>query len=122
MRYSAQSYERKRLEKRGLTQVRNQFDSDTTRPNLLLNFVCFALPFLLGNMVFFRTTLSERGTLILFCGVGVLMSMAIFAVLRPKRIISQAFVFGLLSLSLLLIIFVGTTPPHQLRQFFGLSA
>ncbi len=120
MRYSAQSYERKRLEQRGIAQVRNQFDDDTTRPNLLLNFVCFSLPLLLGYTVFFRAPLDERGTIIFGSGVSILMLAAIFAVLRPKRVVGQAFVFGLLSMALLLMIFVGSTPPDQLRQFFHL--
>lgn len=122
MRYSAQMYERKRLECRGISQVRSQFDSDTTRPNSLLNFVCFALPLLLGTTVYFRASLDARGTVIFFSGVAILMSMAIFAVLRPKRVVGQAFVFGLFSMALLLMIFIGTTPPDHLRQFFHLPS
>lgn len=120
MRYSAQTYERKRLEHRGIAQVRDQFDSDTTKPSLLLNFLSFALPFLLSSMTFFRASTDARSSVILFSGVGLLMTMSIFAVLRPKRIVSQAFMFGLLSMALALVVFVGMTPPDQLRSLFRL--
>lgn len=120
MRYSHTLHERKRLEHRGIAQVRNQLDTDKTRPNLVLNFVCFTLPLLLGNIVFFRASLDERGMVILFGGVATLMTMAILAVLRPNRVVGHAFIYALLSLALLLMVFFSATPTDQLRQFFHL--
>ena len=118
MRYSHQMYERRRLEVRGLSPIRNQFDTDTSRPNFWLNLLCFTLPLMLGKMVFSHASMSERGTVILFNGVALLMTMTIFAVLRPKRIVGQAFMFALLSMALMLTVFVGMTPPGLLRSFF----
>jgi hypothetical protein len=40
-------------------------------------------------------------------------------VLRPKRAAIQLLLFGLLGLGLSLIIFIGTMPTEQLRQFHG---
>jgi hypothetical protein len=47
--------------------------------------------------------------------------MAIFAVLCPKRAVSQLLMFGLLGLGLSLTIFIGAMPTDQLRQFLHLS-
>lgn len=121
MRYSAQSYERKRLEHRGIAQVRNQFDEDTTRPNLPLNCASFFVPLLCSNFLFFRASLEQRHFLILLSVVGMLMTMAILAVLRPKRTVSQALMYGLLGSGLSLMIFIGTMPTDQLRHFLRLG-
>lgn len=120
MRYSAQMYERKRLDQRGISQVRNQFDTDTTRPNLLLNLACFTLPLTAGTTMFFRAAADSRGSIISYTGLALLMAMSIFALSRPKRIVGQAFMYAVLSMALALTIFVGATPPDQLRSIFRL--
>jgi hypothetical protein len=118
MRQPAYVSERKRLEHRGIRQVRAQHDEDTTRSNVVLNLLCFIVPLLTGWMIFSSAQFDERMQVMLFSIVGMLMTAAIFVVLRPKRVLGHAFVSTLLSLILLFMVFVQSTPVESLRYFF----
>jgi uncharacterized MnhB-related membrane protein len=111
--------ERKRLERRGLDPIRSQFDTDKTRPNLWLNAACFFVPLLSGKVIFFRSSLDEQSALILFSLLGILTMGAVFTIMRPRRIMAQAFVCTLLSLTVLLVIFLSNTPIDYFRTFLA---